>query len=254
MEKEEQKSTSLRGTRGSRGNRLLAAASRDRPEEKSPLPKSSQPPKESSNPEPAQPSRGRGQTRGPRGRRGQNRQLRNRRLRPPNRTAKRLERAENAMRNQPRGQRRRFRARRGFFGMRRRPFGRRSLFIAGLPKNVNRFRLSELLREEGKLIRCTLLKDRFGRSRGIAFAEMQNPRVAGNIIQKWRGRIVDGNTIFVTFKRNPNRWNYYSRYNNRFGFGNNRQYNNFGNYNARYQRTYRPRGNRGRGRGRGRGF
>ena len=46
---------------------------------------------------------------------------------------------------------------------------------------------------------------------------MQNPRDAVKIIQKWRGRIVDGNTRFVTFKRNPNRFNYYPRNYNRYG-------------------------------------
>ena len=250
METEKKEPTSLRGTRGSRGVRLAASGRGGRAAEKSPSPKSSKEAKESSKPEAAEPSRGggRNQTRGSRNlRRGQNRQFqrRNRRMRQPNRNTKRLERAQNAVRNQRRGQRGRFRARRGYFGMRRRPFGRRSIFIAGLPKNVNRYRLSGLLRQEGRLIRCTLLRDRFGRSRGIAFAEMQNPRDAGKIIQKWKGRNVDGNTIFVTFKRNPNRWNYYRRYNNRYG--NNRQF--YGGYNSRYQRPFRPRGNRGRGRG-----
>ena len=250
MDKDKKEPTSLRGTRGSRGVRLAATGRGGRPAEKSPSPKSAQEPRESSKPEIAEPSRGggRNQTRGSRNlRRGQNRQFqrRNRRMRQPNRNTKRLERAQNAMRSQRRGQRGRFRARRGYFGMRRRPFGRRSIFIAGLPKNVNRYRLSGLLRQEGRLIRCTLLRDRFGRSRGIAFAEMQNPRDAGKIIQKWKGRNVDGNTIFVTFKRNPNRWNYYRRYNNRYG--NNRQF--YGGYNSRYQRPFRPRGNRGRGRG-----
>jgi RNA recognition motif-containing protein len=131
--------------------------------------------------------------------------------------------------------------------MRRRRFGRRSIFISGLPKNVTRYRLVGLLRKEGRLLRCTLLKDRFGNSRGIAFAEMQNPRDAGKVIQKWRGRNVNGNTIFVAFKRNPRR-NYYSRYNR---YGNYRQFNNYGGYNSRFQRPYRPRGTRGRG-GRGR--
>ena len=51
-----------------------------------------------------------------------------------------------------------------------------------------------------------------------------------------------GNSIFITFKRNPNRWNYYPR--NRF-----RQFNNYRGFNSRYQRPFRPRGNRGRGRG-----
>ena len=245
--------SSLRGTRGSRGNRVSTTATRGRPEEKSSSPHPNQPQRESSKPKKSsEPSKeGRSQIRGTRSRRGQNYQVRNRRMRQPNRNTKRLERAQNAIRNQSRGQRRGFRTRRGYFIRRRRNFGRRSIFIGGLPKNVNRYRLSQLLREEGRLIRCTLLKDIFGRSRGIAFAEMQNPRDAVKIIQKWRGRIVDGNTIFVTFKRNPNRFNYYPRNYNRYG--NNRQFNNYG-YKSRYQKSYRPRGNRGFGRGKGRGF
>ena len=250
---EQKPTTSLRGTRGSRGSRISGAAIRDRPEEKTNSPKTNQPQKESPKPEPAEPSKeGRTQTRGARARRGRKNPAINRRMRQPARNTRRLERAQNAARSQSRGQRGGFRPRRfGRFGMRRRPFGRRSVFIRGLPFHVNRFRLSELLRQEGRLLRCTLLKDRFGRSRGIAFAEMENPRAALNVIQKWRGRIVDGNTIFVAFKRNPNRFNYYPRYNNRFG--NNRQFNNYG-YNTRYQRQFRPRGGRGFGRGRGRGF
>jgi RNA recognition motif-containing protein len=162
-------------------------------------------------------------------------------------TSNRLKRAQEAARNNQRGQRGRFRARRRFFGMRRRPYSRRSIFIAGLPRNINSYRLNGLLRREARVIRCTLLRDRFGRSRGIAFAELQNPRDAWNIIKNWRGRNVGGNTIFVTYKRNPNRFrNNYSRY-NRYG---NRQFRGYGGYNSNYQRQpNRPRGNRGRGRG-----
>ena len=255
MEKSKKEPRQLRGVaaRGSRGTRPVAE-SRAKVEEKSESPKPSQPPKtDSSKPEPAQSSRGSNNpSRGSRiSKRGQNRQSQrlNRRMRQPNRNVRRLERAQNAARNQQRGQRR-FRPRRRFFGMRRRRFARRSIFIAGLPRNVNRFRLSGLLRREGRLLRCTILRDRFGRSRGMAFAEMQYPRDAGKVIQKWRGRNVSGNTIFVAFKRN--RWNNYSR--NRF-----RQFNNFRRFNSRFQRPFRPRGNGGRGRGgrgrgRGRGF
>ena len=258
MDKDKKEPTQIRGTRGSRGARISTLASRGRAEEKSPSPKSSQPTKELPKTESSEQNRGgknpeRGSRIPPRGRNRQNRQnqRKNRRFGQTNRNTRRLERAQNAARNQQRGQRGRFRARRRFFVMRRRPFGRRSLFIAGLPKDVNRFRLSGLLRKEGRLLRCTLLRDRFGNSRGIAFAEMQNPRDAGKVIQKWRGRNVNGNTIFVTFKRNPNRFNYFSRYNR---YGNYRQFNNYGRYNSRFQRPYRPRGNRGRGgRGRGRG-
>jgi RNA recognition motif-containing protein len=255
MDKENKESTSLRGTRGSRANRMSAISRGGRQLEKSPSPKSNQPKKESPKPEPSEPNKvEKNPRKGSKYFRRENGQIqrRNHRIKQSNRYTKRLERAQNAARYQRRGQRGRFRARSIYYNIRRRPFGRRSIYISGLPKNVNRYRLSTLLQQEGRLIRCTLLRDRFGNSRGIAFAEMQNPRDAAKIIQKWRGRIVDGNTIFVTFKRNPNKWNYYQRNNNRYR--NNRQYNNYGGYNSRYQRSYRPRGNRGRPRGRGRGF
>ena len=256
MEKSKKEPRQVRGAvaRGSRGTRPVVE-SRPKVEEKSESPKPSQPKTESPKPEEARPSRGgNNPSRGSRvSKRGQNRQSqRLNRRRQANRNVRRLERAQNVARNQQRG-RRRFRPRRRFLGMRRRRFfARRSIFIAGLPRNVNRFRLSGLLRREGRLLRCTILRDRFGRSRGMAYAEMQYPRDAGKVIQKWRGRNVGGNTIFVAFKRNPNRWNNYSR--NRF-----RQFNSFRRFNSRFQRPFRPRGNGGRGRGgrgrgRGRGF
>lgn len=249
MESEKKETATLRGSRGARGRALPNI--RGRVAEKSPSPKPSQGKLESSKPEQVEIIKGNRNTNqsSRTTRRGQTRQnpRRNRRMRQPNRNNRRLERAQNAFRNQSRNQRGRFRARRGYFSMRRRPFGRRSIFIAGLPKTVNRFTLFGLLRKEGRCLRCSLLRDRFGRSRGIAFAEMQNPRDAWKVIQKYRGREVFGNTIFVTFKRNPNRRNY--NWNNRFR--NNRQFNN---YNPRIQRPFRPRGNYGRGRGRGRRF
>ena len=247
MEKSKKEPRQIRGARGSRGTPKLAVT-RSKEEEKSKSPESNQPQKEVSKEEEAHPIRGgRNPTRGSRiSKRGQNRQSQrlNRRMRLPNSNVRRLERVQNLVRNQPKRQRR-FRKRR-YFGIQRRFFGRRSLFIAGLPRNINRFRLSELLRREGRVLRCTILRDRSGRSRGIAFAEMQNPRDAGRVIQKWRGTNVEGNSIFVTFKRNPNSLNYYPR--NR-----NRQFNNYRRFNSRYQRSFRPRGNGRRGRGRGRG-
>jgi len=252
MEKENE--ALLRGARGSRGARIASMATRDRPFEKFTNETNNQQPRKSSNSDSSGPKKVPPAIRGIRGSRGGRRgtyrpaQRRNLRKRQPLRVD-RLKRAQNALRNNRRGQRGRFRARRGFFGMRRRPYSRRSIFIAGLPKNVTGYRLNGLLRKEGRVLRCTLLKDRFGNSRGIAFAEFQSPREAWNTIKKWRGRNVEGNTIFVTFKRNPNRnRNYNSRFNNRFGF---RRFNNFGGYNPRYQRQNRARGNGVRARGRG---
>ena len=259
MEKENE--ALLKGGRGSRGARLASIATRGRPIEKPTNETNNQQSRKSSNSESNEPKKVPTTTRGTRGtqgsrvaKRGINRpsQRRNLRMRQPLRLD-RLKRAQNALRNNQIGQRGRFRARRGFFGMRKRPYSRRSIFIAGLPSNVDGYRLNGLLRNEGRVLRCTLLKDRFGNSRGIAFAELKSPREAWNIIKKWRGRNVGGNTIFVTFKRNPNRnRNFNSRFNNRFGF---RRFNNYGGYNPRYQRQNRNRGNgvRVRGRGSGRG-
>ena len=253
MEQEKKDSTSLRGTRGSRAIRAGAVA-RGRPVEKSPEVSK----RESSKPEQSEPVR-RGQNQ-PRGisripRRGQNRKIpriNNRRMRQSNRNNRRLERVQNVMRYQPRGPRGRFRARGGFFNMRRRPFSRRSIFISGLPKNANTELLEGELRKEGRVIRCTLLRDFEGNSRGIAFAEMQNPREAWNVIQRWKGKKVGENVVFVAFKREPNRRNYYSRPNYRYG--NNRQFNYYGRYYSRFQGSFGFRGNRGRVRGRNRGF
>jgi RNA recognition motif-containing protein len=251
MDKSKKEPRNMRGTRGARGGIQGASVTRERQEEKESPPKPSQQPRgmpkqdsSESNNDTKKVTRGSRVSR----RGGQSRltQRRNRRMRQPPRSTKRLERAQFAARDQPRGQRGAFRGRRTFSGMRRRPFGRRSIFISGLPKNVNRYRLTGLLRNEGRVLRCTLLRDRFGNSRGIAFAEMLNPRDAGKIIQKWRGRNVGGNTIYVAFKRNPRYRFNYPRSNNRFR--NNRQFNNYGGYHPRYQRQIRPRGNRGRGR------
>ncbi len=254
MEKEKKEPASIRGPRGLRGSRVLPNVKRDRPEENILPPKSIHPSKESTKLEQTVPSR---EDRNPETssrirRRGQNNHIsrRNRRLRQPMKNTKRLERAQIAARNQPKGRRGEFKPRRRFFGIKRRTFGRRSIFIAGLPRNINRYRLTGLIKKEGRVLRCTLLRDRYGNSRGIAFAEMKNPRDAWKIIQKWRGKKVGGNTIFVTFKREPNRYrNNYSKFNNMNG--NNRQFNNYRGYYFNYQRTNRQRGNRIKGRGRG---
>lgn len=172
---------------------------------------------------------------------------------------RRLDRVRNAVRYR-RGIRGRFRPRRGFFGMRRRFFGRRSIFIKGFPSTIKENTLLGMLQKEGRVIRVTLLKDIRGESRGMAFAEFQNPRDALKVVQNYRGKEIGGNNIFVAFKRDNNRFriNNYPRYFNRNR--NVRQFNNFrpGFNSNRFQRPMRPLRNvirgRARGRGRGRGF
>ena len=259
MYKDKNKTEVARGSRGSRGSRLLVQTRSRTEVNTTTSQKEDQPKKDASKEEKVESDKEEKKPiRGPRiSRRGNHQSQRiNRRLRQPNRNSNRLDRAQNAARSQQRGKVGRFRAPGKYFNFRRRPI-RRSIFVAGLPTNVNQFRLSGLLKKEGNLLRCTLLRDKFGNSRGIAFAEMQNPRDARKIIEKWNGRNVEGNKLFVTFKRNPRRPNYYPRYNYRYPV--NRRFNfNFNNYNPRYQKQNRARGNlrrgRGFGRGRGRGY
>ena len=138
---------------------------------------------------------------------------------------------------------------------------RRSIFIKGFPKNITEKTITTMLQKEGRILRVTLLKDNKGESRGMAFAEFQNPRDALKVVQNYKGKKFEGYNIFVAFKRDNNRFrnNYYPRFFNRNR--NNRQFNGFrpGFNSNRFQRQMRPmrniiRGGRGRGRGRGRGF
>ena len=256
--------------RGTRGARIAAIRGNQSERPKSPRNKSpaSKPQKE----EQARPIRGtENGSRGsriikPRGRgRGRGRIMRRGyrpRPRQPN-FRRRLERAQFAMRN-PRGNRGRFRGRRGYFGMFRRIFRRRSIFIKGFPKNITEKTITTMLEKEGRILRVTLLKDNQGESRGMAFAEFQNPRDALKVVQKYKTKEFEGHNIFVAFKRdNRFRNNNYPRFFNRNR--NNRQFNGFrpGFNPNRFKRPMRPmrniiRGGRGRGRGRiggrGRGF
>ena len=185
---------------------------------------------------------------------------RDNRLRPRQQNfRRRLDRVQNAVRYR-RGMRGRFRPRRGFFGMRRRFFGRRSIFIKGFPTTIKENTLFGMLQKEGRILRVTLLKDSQGESRGMAFAEFQNPRDALKVVREYKTKEIEGHNIFVAFKRDNNRFrnNNYQRFFNRNR--NNRQFNGFrpGFNPNRFQKQMRPlrniiRGGRGRGRGRSRG-
>ena len=248
--------------RGTRGARIAAIRGNQSERPKSPRNKSpaSKPPKE----EQSRPIRGtQSGSRGsrivrPRGRGRIMRRGNRPRPRQPN-FRRRLERAQFAMRN-PRGNRGRFRGRRGYFGMFRRFFRRRSIFIKGFPKNITEKTITTMLQKEGRILRVTLLKDSQGESRGMAFAEFQNPRDALKVVREYKTKEIEGHNIFVAFKRDNNRFrnNNYQRFFNRNR--NNRQFNGFrpGFNPNRFQKQMRPlrniiRGGRGRGRGRSRG-
>ncbi len=133
-----------------------------------------------------------------------------------------------------------FRSRFGF--NRPRGFGMRSIFISGLPAFINNFKLQSLLKREGRVLRCNVLKNNRGVSRGIAFAEFQSPREAYEAVKKWNGKNIGEYSIYVAFKRpSPGEKRFFrGGSNNNMNFNN--QYNN-------YNRTSYGYGGFNRGRG-----
>ena len=237
-----------RVTRGSRGAKTTVSL-RTKPEEKT---SSENPPKTNTEKKETKNEKKESVSRSPPKGRGKNRTLqhRNRRQGPINNRRNRLERAQNATNKSENKKNVEKFNNRKYYGMRRR-IGLREIFIAGLPRNVDSRRLFNLLKNEGKVIRCTVLKNSYGYSRGIAFAEFQNSRDSWKVINKWKGRKIGRFTIYVAFKRK----NRYGQKRNYYG-GNFRKYR--GNYGrGRFNQNQRNFGNRGRFvpryRGRGRG-
>ena len=152
----------------------------------------------------------------------------------------RLARAQN---NQNRnGGLRNRRFRRFYFFNRRPNFGRRAIFVGGLPQRITNRALLQLFRPEGRIIRYRVMKNRAGFSRGFGFVEFARPRDALRSVQKWNNTTLDRNIIKVQFRRRRNI--------NQRRFGNN----NFNNRNVgRFSQRGRGFGFRG-GRGGNRGF
>ena len=241
-EKEQRPSRiATRATRGVRNVRQIPEA-KAKPEEKSKSPPENLPSQRKAENEEELPEKKEANTtvsRNPPSRgRGRPTQRRNPRQRQVPNRRNRLERAQNVDRNFPNKQNGRFRSGPNRFNSRRRRFGLREIFIAGLPRNVDNKRLFNLLKNEGRITRCNVLKTRNGFSRGIAFAEFQNPRDAWKVINKWRGRKVGRFTIFVAFKRNNRQPQRRYNYGNRF-----RRYRN--NYGGRFESNQGQFGNRG---------
>ena len=252
MDKEKDTKTKLptRPLRISRANAKISTTIRNtKPEEKPPEEKSPSPKKESPKDDietiqtvSRNPPRGRGRARG----RGTSR--RNRRTNINQNRRNRLQRAENA--TIKRNSRRRFFRNRNNDRFRKR-FGLREIFIAGLPGGVNNRRLFNLLKKEGRVVRCNVVFDRYGYSKGIAFAEFQSQRDAWRVVNRWRGRRIGKYTIFVAFRRRRRvrRNNNYERFRNYRGRGGRFGQNQRGFSRGGFGNRYRGRGRRGGYRG-----
>lgn len=240
----EKKDEVIRGSRGLRGSRIAQGRSLairgsrgDHKQSTSPRPINKEEGKENESA-----PRGRGSRGNLRGtvRRGRGILRKNRRLGQMQNRRNRLERAQNAFKSNNNGRgviRNRGRGGR-FWGMRRKTFGRKNIFIAGLPKTMNNNGLFNLMKNSGRILRQTVLKDRYGVSRGIAFVQFQNPRDAWAAIQKWNNKIVFGNSLHVVFKRPVPRRNNYNYNYNSYSNRNNTGYNGYGRNNNYYGNGY----------------
>jgi len=176
------------------------------------------------------------------------------------RNRNRLERAENNIRNNGRGNHPRFRKFNNFNI--RRNLRLKIVFIRGLPEDIDNKRLYGLFRREGKIIGCKLVFNRMGLSKGYGFITFRNPRDAWRTIQKWNNTRLGGNELTVEYKR-QRRYNTTGYRNNNFSnYGNKNRtgfnsYQNYYGYNQLNRGGYGIRGRGGfpgrfRGRGRGR--
>ena len=80
-------------------------------------------------------------------------------------------------------------------------FERRTIFVGGLPRNINNRLLLQLFRREGRIISYRVMRNSSGLSRGFGFIEFARPRDAWRSIQKWNGTSLENNIIKVQYIR-----------------------------------------------------
>lgn len=136
-------------------------------------------------------------------------------------------------------------------------FGKRKIFVQGIPKYIGNTTLFKTVKNEGRLIGCRIVYDRLGLSTGKANLEFADPRDARRFIERWDNTTLDGRRITVEYKRTRPFRNFdrnFPRFGQQGGYFRRdyeyRDNRRFGGFNEDRQRE-RPRG-RGRGRGRGR--
>lgn len=146
----------------------------------------------------------------------------------------------------------------GRFGRMGRPrfnngFGKRKIFVQGIPKYIDNTTLFNTVRNEGRLIGCRIVYDRLGLSTGNANLEFSDPRDARRFINRWNNTTLDGRRIRVEYKRTRPFRNF-DRDFPRFGPQGGYFRRDFGRRdNGRFGGDRQRDGGRGRGRGRGRG-
>lgn len=103
-----------------------------------------------------------------------------------------------------------------------RNFMLRNIIVKGLPRSVNDKELFNLFRYEGRLVKCWVIYDKLGLSKGLGEMVFANPRDTWKVIQKWNNTFYKGKTLKIVYKwqkrylRNHNKIfnNQFANYNN----------------------------------------
>ena len=114
----------------------------------------------------------------------------------------------------------------------------REIYVKGLPRFVDNSSLFALFKTEGRIIKCNILYDNVGFSRGIGRILFTNFKDAMNVIKKWNNTIYKGNTLKVEYKTVPNVNGIYVNKGNRINNNYFKRFNNF-KQGDKYQNKFR---------------
>ena len=129
---------------------------------------------------------------------------------------------------------------------------KKEIFVKGLPRFVDNKGLFNLFKNEGRIVKCNVLYDSIGFSKGIGKLEFADFRDAWKAIKKWNNTPYKGFTLKLEYKKikngqngnvngynnnknNPNSSSNYRKYTG-YNMNYNRNYYNNYNYNYRYSR------------------
>ena len=122
---------------------------------------------------------------------------------------------------------------------------KKEIFVKGLPRFVDNKGLFNLFKNEGRIVKCNVLYDSIGFSKGIGKLEFANFRDAWKVIKKWNNTPYKGFTLKLEYKKIKNGQNgkFVGNNSTKLGYNNknNPNYSNYLKYNGysiNYNRNY----------------
>ena len=123
------------------------------------------------------------------------------------------------------------------------PNSKREIFVKGLPRFVDSKGLFNLFKNEGRIVKCNVLYDSIGFSKGIGKLEFANFRDAWKVIKKWNNTPYKGFTLKLEYKKLKNGQNGNAYNSTTLGYQNKNNpnssnYRKYNGYNLNYNRNY----------------